>query len=136
MSRVHSREEGALLLYTAQHIAARLGITPRQLRKFLRSIDVRTSGTRYEFTHREVAQICDRYLATHTHACGDHDTSPPGLPVAMLHDTSRQAREQFAALRRERLARLDRQVRVRGMSLGQLDENSLLVTGRIRQVYP
>lgn len=116
-------------MYTVQHVAARLGITPRQTRKYLRTIGDHTPGARYEFTRHDVDRIVKQYNTDHP-AVWDapEDTSAPGLPVAALRDC--RQRDRFHALRRDRAARLDELLKARGMSLGQLDEHSLIVTGR------
>ena len=116
-------------MYTVQHVAARLGITPRQVRKYLRTLGDHTPGARYEFTRHDVDRIAKQYNLDHP-AVWDvpTDDSAPGLPVALLRDCSQ--RERFYALRRDRVARLEELMRARGISLGQLDEHSLIVTGR------
>jgi predicted transcriptional regulator len=119
-------------MYTVQHLAYRLGMTPKQVRKYLRSLGGYSSGVRYEFTHRELEQIVAQYnsrVASETNAV---DPSAPGLPVSALRDSSQRAR--FLALREERLARLEQQVRASGIALGQLSNKSLIDTGRMNSL--
>lgn len=116
-------------MYSVQHIAARLGITPRQVRKYLRTLGDHTPGARYEFSHHELERIVSQYAASRPAGVETTDTSAPGLPVAWLRDRSQRAR--FHRLRLERLERLEEQMKARGVSLGQLDESALVVTGRV-----
>lgn len=116
-------------MYTVQHIAARLGITPRQVRKYLRTVGDRTPGARYEFTRHDVDRIVQQYNLDYSPVWdAPADTSAPGLPVAALRDGSQ--RERFYALRRDRVGRLEELMRARGVALGQLDDHALVVTGR------
>ncbi|QDP45202.1 MerR-like helix-turn-helix DNA binding protein [Gordonia phage Mayweather] len=107
-----------------------LGITPKQLRSYLRKHPhlVPAQGRTYVLTMDDVERIrATLPVAT----CDDSLLAEdiPGLPIELL--TEPTAREQFEALRRERAHRLDQLLRARRMSLGQMSESRLIANGRI-----
>lgn len=116
-------------MYSVQHFAARVGVTPRQARKFLRATGVQATGGRYEFTRDDLDRLEVAYRRVVPVAIiEDEDPTPPGLAISMLRD--RENRAVFAKLRRDRLRRLELQMREAGVSLAQLSDDALVETGR------
>lgn len=117
-------------MYSVQHAAARLGVTPRDLRKWLRASGWdHTRGARYEFTRADLDRLEDRYRSSRRDPVSDDvDDSAPGLPAALLRDPA--ARDRFHTLRAERIRRLDEQVRAAGLSVPRMSERTLLITNR------
>ncbi|QNJ59464.1 MerR-like helix-turn-helix DNA binding domain protein [Gordonia phage MScarn] len=114
-----------------------IGITPKQLRSYLRSrtdlIPAPETGKQYELTLDQVEQVKKEYWELKdrfTKATDDwQGNDDPGMSLEDLANPS--AREQFIALRRERAQRLDALMRKAGMSLGQMGDDRLLANGRI-----
>lgn len=114
-----------------------IGITPKQLRSYLRSrtdlIPAPETGKQYELTLDQVEQVKKEYWELKdrfTKATDDWQGSDdPGMSLEDLANPS--AREQFVALRRERAQRLDALMRKAGMTLGQMGDDRLLANGRI-----
>ena len=116
-----------------------VGITPKQLRSYLRSrtdlIPAPATGKQYNLTLEQAEKVKKEYWAlkerfskavAETEILGQ-DT--PGMPLADLANPS--AREQFVALRRERAQRLDALMRRAGMTLPQMSDDRLLANGRV-----
>ncbi len=115
-------------MFTVQHVASRLGITPRQARKFLRTLNhAHTPGARYEFTAAQLDVIEADYQRHEVRVPLETDPSEPGLPVEFLTDPQR--REDFVRLRRARIARLNHDVQRAGLSVPQMTV-ALVSTGR------
>ncbi|QGJ94502.1 MerR-like helix-turn-helix DNA binding protein [Gordonia phage AndPeggy] len=114
-----------------------VGITPKQLRSYLRSrtdlIPTPATGKQYDLTLEQVEQVKKEYWELKdrfTKAADDWQGSDdPGMSLEDLANPS--AREQFVALRRERAQRLDALMRKAGMTLGQMGDDRLLANGRI-----
>ncbi|QFG13158.1 MerR-like helix-turn-helix DNA binding protein [Gordonia phage SteamedHams] len=114
-----------------------VGITPKQLRSYLRSrtdlIPAPATGKQYDLTLEQVEQVKKEYWELKdrfTKAADDWQGSDdPGMSLEDLANPS--AREQFVALRRERAQRLDALMRKAGMTLGQMGDDRLLANGRI-----
>ncbi|QNJ59396.1 MerR-like helix-turn-helix DNA binding domain protein [Gordonia phage BigChungus] len=106
-----------------------LGITPKQLRSYLRKHPhlVPAQGRTYVLTMDDVERIRATFPVDTNELPLEEDV--PGLPIELL--TEPTAREQFEALRRERAHRLDQLLRARRMSLGQMSESRLIANGRI-----
>ena len=125
-------------MFTAD--AARIiGITPKQLRSFLRSRNTGVgSGARYEFSHEEVEQLKETYWANQTEAVpvktrsefepwlGDGGTK--GLDISWLTDPAKQA--LFIAERQARLERLGQRMREAGLDVPQMTDKVLKVNNR------
>ena len=116
-----------------------VGITPKQLRSYLRSrtdlVPAPTHGAQYDLTLEQAEKVKGEYWAlkerfskavAETEILGQ-DT--PGMPLQDLANPS--AREQFVALRRERAQRLDALMRRAGMTLPQMSDERLLANGRV-----
>ncbi|ADX42615.1 hypothetical protein [Gordonia phage GTE2] len=114
-----------------------VGITPKQLRSYLRSrtdlVPAPEAGKQYDLTLDQVERIKDEYWELKnmfSKAADDWQGSDdPGMSLEDLANPS--AREQFVALRRERAQRLDALMRKAGMTLGQMGDDRLLANGRI-----
>lgn len=114
-----------------------VGITPKQLRSYLRSrtdlIPAPATGKQYDLTLEQVEQVKKEYWELKdrfTKATDDWQGSDdPGMSLEALANPS--AREQFIALRRERAQRLDALMRRAGMTLPQMSDERLLANGRI-----
>ncbi|AWY05222.1 MerR-like helix-turn-helix DNA binding protein [Gordonia phage Margaret] len=110
-----------------------IGITPRQLRAFLRrnpSILTRNDAP-YSLTADDIERVRDAYwgdrpIADPEDVSDDDDSTR--LTIADLRNPS--MREQFEALRRERAQRLDHLLRVKHMTVAQMSEHALVSTGR------
>lgn len=122
-------------MFTAD--AARIiGITPKQLRLFLRNHAKGVgSGARYEFSHEEVEKINELYWKgnqrrpqTGQRKGWLNDGGTPGLPHEWLQDPSKQA--AFVAERRSRLERLSARLREAGLDVAQMSERDLMVNHR------
>lgn len=120
-------------MFTAD--AARIiGITPKQLRAFLRTQAQGVgSGARYEFSHDEVQELSKRYWASQPKrypARGRRveDTGTKGLPCEWLFDPSKQP--AFLAERRARLERLSARLREAGLDVPQMTERDLRINNR------
>ena len=115
-----------------------VGITPKQLRSYLRSrtdlIPAPESGKQYDLTLDQAERIKDEYwdakhAARKVTADNWQGTDEPGMSLQDLVNPS--AREQFVALRRERAQRLDALMRRAGMTLPQMSDERLLANGRV-----
>lgn len=114
-----------------------IGITPKQLRSYLRSrtdlVPAPEAGKQYDLTLDQVERIKDEYweLKNMFSKAADNwqGTDEPGMSLEALANPS--AREQFVALRRERAQRLDALMRKAGMTLGQMGDDRLVANGRI-----
>lgn len=124
----------------APEAAALIGITPRTLRKYLRTTgqdQLMRSDRRYEFTFAEVEKLKEVYWATHprTNAAPktvEYDPQSQPLTTRQLRDPS--MREQFARLRAERNERLHERLTAVGLSVPQMADRQLVMTGRARAV--
>lgn len=115
-----------------------VGITPKQLRSYLRSrtdlIPAPVAGKQYDLTLEQVEQVKQEYwaLKERFNKAAETDmrgSDEPGMKLEDLANPS--AREQFIALRRERAQRLDALMRRAGMTLPQMSDDRLLANGRI-----
>jgi hypothetical protein len=121
-------------LFTAD--AARIiGITPKQLRVFLRNRAKGVgSGARYEFSHQEVEKLKNEYWKTQPPQRVSHrtqwlsDGGSPGLSIHWLKDPEKQA--YFVAERKERLERLSARLREAGLDVPQMTEKDLRINNR------
>ena len=125
-------------MFTAD--AARIiGITPKQLRSFLRGRNTGVgSGARYEFSHEEVDELKEMYWANQAEAVpvktrsefdswlGDGGTK--GLSTSWLTDPAKQA--LFVAERQARLERLGQRLREAGLDVPQMTDKVLKVNNR------
>ena len=119
-------------MFTAD--AARIiGITPRQLRSFIRSTGTYAgSGSRYEFSHEEVDKLNKMYWDRHG-ACvialpRREFTGTNGLPIDWLRDKQHQA--EFLAERQARTERINERLREVGLSVPQMTERDLALNMR------
>ena len=112
--------------------AARIiGITPKQLRVFLRSHSTGVgSGSRYEFSYDEVEQLRNAYWSAQPKAKkSEHDNEgTPGLPHEWLYDETKQP--LFLAERRERLERMSARLREVGLDVPQMNDKVLQINSR------
>ena len=114
-----------------------IGITPKQLRSYLRSrtdlVPAPTHGAQYDLTLEQAEKVKQEYWALKERFANlaeeKEPVDAPGLDIANL--TNPSAREQFVALRRERAQRLDALMRRAGMTLPQMSEERLLANGRV-----
>lgn len=114
-----------------------VGITPKQLRSYLRSrtdlVPAPTHGAQYDLTLEQAEKVKQEYWALKERFANlveeKEPVDAPGLDIANL--TNPSAREQFVALRRERAQRLDALMRRAGMTLPQMSEERLLANGRV-----
>ena len=113
-----------------------VGVTPKQLRAFLRTrtdlAPAPQAGKQYDFSLEQVEIIKDEYWDTRQVRRTKEewlDTDAPGMKLEDLANPT--TREQFTALRRERAQRLDALLRNAGLSLGQMSEERLLANGRV-----
>jgi hypothetical protein len=121
-------------MYTAD--AARIiGITPRQLRSFLRSQGTYAgSGSRYEFSHEEVVELSTQYWGHQppkmqwSHDDQDEFVGTAGLPTQWLRDQTHEA--EFVAERQSRLERMSKRLREVGLSVPQMTERDLTINMR------
>lgn len=121
-------------MFTAD--AARIiGITPRQLRAFLRNNGLNAgSGARYEFSHEEVESLSRKYWGASAKPAGwsyneeDEFVGTPGLPIQWVGDQQHEA--QFIAERRARDERLTKRLREVGLSVPQMTERDLAINMR------
>lgn len=118
-------------MYTAD--AARIiGITPRQLRSFLRSTGTYAgSGSRYEFSHEEVESLSRQYWATQPSQMTRSTTEwtgTDGLPTQWLRDKTHES--EFIAERQSRLERMSKRLREAGLSVPQMTERDLAINMR------
>ncbi|UVK63931.1 hypothetical protein SEA_BUTTON_37 [Gordonia phage Button] len=115
-----------------------IGITPRQLRAFLRKhpgLIVREGDRSYLLTSDDIDRIRDEYWGDRPVADPEdlaEDDNSPRLTIKDLRNPS--MREQFEALRRERAQRLDHLLRAKHMTVAQMSERSLVSTGRARAI--
>ena len=113
-----------------------VGITPKQLRSYLRSrtdlVPAPTHGTQYDLTLEQAEKVKQEYWALKERFANLKEDDVPDAPGMALADLANpSAREQFVALRRERAQRLDALMRRAGMSLGQMSDERLLANGRV-----
>lgn len=122
-------------MFTAD--AARIiGITPKQLRLFLRNQAWGVgSGARYEFSHEEVEKLDRLYWKGHHRRpkTGQRkswlsDGGSPGLPYEWLRDPEKQT--AFIAERRARVERLSARLREAGLDVPQMTEDDLRINHR------
>ena len=119
-------------MFTAD--AARIiGITPRQLRSFLRSVGTYAgSGSRYEFSHEEVDKLnkmyWDRHGARVIALPRREFTGTDGLPMDWLLDKQHEA--EFAAERQARIERINTRLREVGLSVPQMTDKDLAINMR------
>ena len=118
-------------MFTAD--AARIiGITPRQLRSFLRSVGTYAgSGSRYEFSHEEVQRLNDMYWKRQpqwSYTEQDEFVGTSGLPVQWLRDKQHEA--EFIAERQSRIERMNARLREVGLSVPQMTERDLSMNMR------
>lgn len=116
-----------------------VGITPKQLRVFLRTrtdlVSAPAPGTHYSLTLEQAELVKAAYWAkqrmTHTGERTEEllGEDGKGLPVGML--TMPTAREQFVALRRERAQRLHKLMHDASMTLPQMTPEQLAANGRV-----
>ena len=116
-------------MYNTHHLAARLGITPRQARKFFRAIGFHSPGARYELSRQDIDNLVEQYDHMLQGKCQqDRDDSNPGLPVEALYDPTQ--RKRFEQLRKQRLQRLDELLAEHKLTIGHMT-HTLEATGRI-----
>lgn len=118
-------------MFTTQ-AAKIIGITPRQLRAFLRSTGTHAgSGARYEFSYEEVEELSKAYWAKQVVPITKHedeDPGTPGLPIDWLRDKQHEA--QFLAERQARVERMNTRLREVGLSVPQMSEKQLTINMR------
>jgi hypothetical protein len=116
--------------------AARIiGITPKQLRMFLRNQNWGVgSGARYELSHEDVQKLNELFWkGTRRRPVSSRqgwlkDGGSPGLPHEWLLDPNKQA--AFIAERCARLERLSARLREAGLDVPQMTEQDLKVNHR------
>lgn len=117
-------------MFTAD--AARIiGITPRQLRSFIRSQGIYAgSGSRYEFSHEEVKTLSEQYWGQNVIALSPEieEVGTPGLPIDWLRDKQHEA--EFIAERQARTERINTRLREVGLSVPQMTERDLALNMR------
>ena len=119
-------------MFTAD--AARIiGITPRQLRSFIRSTGTYAgSGSRYEFSHEEVEKLNKLYWSRHDAQViafpQQEFTGTDGLPIDWLRDKQHEA--EFLAERQARVERMNKRLREVGLSVPQMTDKHLAINMR------